>query len=259
MRSNITAWIKKEPATAFFVFTFAISWISWTSMYLVTESLLVQILNHVGLFGPLFSSVIVTGVLYGRTGIKKFLARIFLWRVGVHWYLFVLFGAAVICFMAIGLYTLFGGTAPAMMLLILPVLPGALISGLREEYGWRGFALPHLMEKYSALKASVIIGVVWALWHLPISVFGMGLPMALIFLSEVIALSILLTWVYNHTCGSILLPVIHHATYNLTMYILNTPTKLPLWLIYVVLNWILVAIIIARCGAKRLSSKGIEG
>jgi membrane protease YdiL (CAAX protease family) len=254
MSLNIKTRIKQYPLNAFFVITFAVSWTSWISIYRFPMPLFLrQVLNQVGIFGPFISSVIVTGILYGKSGVKKFIGRILQWQVGIHWYLFVLFGAAALCFAAIGLYTLLGGKTPAFVFILEPLV---LISGLREEYGWRGFAFPLLQEKHSALKASVFIGMIWTLWHLPIiPIMSMGLPMTILFLSEVIAISILLTWVYNNTAGNILLPVLHHTAYNLTLFFLQIPTVFPLMLIYVVLNWILVIIIVSRYGTARLSRK----
>lgn len=77
----------------------------------------------------------------------------------------------------------------------------------------------------------------------------------LIFVSEVMAVSILWTWVCNNTAGNILLPVLHHAACNLTLFFLGIPTKFPLMLLYVVLIWILAIILLSRCGSARLSRK----
>jgi len=251
MRSNITAWIKKDPLTAFIVFTFVISWTAWIAIYVVPmPRLLALVLDQVGLSGPLISSVTVTGVLHGGSGVRRFLGRIFQWRVGIQWYLFVLFSAAVLAVAAGGLYVLVGGTAPA---LVFTVGFGSLISGIREEYGWRGFALPRLQTQYSPLKASIVIALFWVLWHLPI--MPVELPMMPIYLLKVMAISILFTWVYNRTGGSMLFPVLYHAAYDMTLSGFKIPAILPLLLIYVALNWILVGIIIARralrCGERR--------
>jgi membrane protease YdiL (CAAX protease family) len=255
MRSRIASWMRSHVLTAFFLITFSVSWISWFAVFLVPMPRLWRlILNQAGLAGPLLSSVIVIGVLYGRVGVRRFIGRILQWLAGIQWYLFVLFGAAALCFAAIGLYILGGGAAPAV---VLAVAPGALLSGFREEYGWRGLALPRLQERYSAWKASIVIGVIWALWHLPILPFiRMGLPgltMMIIFLLEVVALSLLMAWVYNHTAGSLLLPVLYHTAYNLTLAVLSIPTVIPLWLIYLALTWMLVIVIMLRCGTARLS------
>ncbi len=246
MRSNITAWIKKDPLIAFLVFTFVISWTSWIAIYVVPMPRLVaMVLNQVGLFGPFFSSVTVTGVLHGGSGIGRFLGRILQWRVGIQWYLFVLFSAAVLAAAAGGLYVLAGETAPAV---VFTVGFGSLISGVREEYGWRGFVLPRLQKQYGPLKASIVIGMIWTLWHLPI--MPVELPMMPVYLLEAMAISILFTWVYNRTGGSMLFPVLYHAAYDITVTAFKIPTKLPLILIYTALSWILVGIIIACRGFR---------
>lgn len=259
MSIRIGAWMKRHALAAFFLLTFAVSWTCWSAVFLVPMPRGWRLaLHQAGLAGPLLASLIVIGVLYGGAGVGRFLGRVLLWRVGIQWYLFVLFGAAALGVAAIGLYRLGGGSSPATAF---SLAPGALWWGVREEFGWRGFALPRLQERFGALKAGVIIGVIWTLWHLPIVPFTrMGLPglvMLLAFMLEVVALSILMTWVYNHTSGSLLPPVLLHAAYNLALAGLGLaavmPLRMPLWLIYLALNWALVAVILKRCGAARLS------
>ncbi len=259
MRSCLATWMRSHTVAAFFLMTFVISWASWFAVFLFPMPRMLRlILNQTGLAGPLLSSVILIGALYGRSGLWRFLSRILQWRAGIQWYVFVLFGPAALCCSGIGLYILGGGTAPAF---VFSLAPAALFSGLREEYGWRGFALPRLQERHSALKASLVIGVAWGLWHLPIVPFvRMGLPglrMMVVYLLEVVALSILMSWVYNHTGGKILLLVLYHAAYNLTLAAWNIPSVIPLWLIYLVLTWTLVIVILLRCGTARLSSKPV--
>lgn len=249
------AWLRRRPLAAFFLLTFVISWAAWSAVFLVPMPRLGRlVLNQAGLAGPLLASLIVVGTMRGRRGVGRFLGRIFQWRVGIQWVLFVLFGAAALGLAAIGLHALGGGGTPA---LAFALAPGALLSGLREEYGWRGFALPRLQERFGALRASLLIGALWTLWHLPIVPFvRMGLPglgrMA-IFSLEVVALSILMTWVYNHTAGSLLPPVLYHAAYNLTLAGLGIPAIVPLWLTYLALTWAVVVVVVWRCGAARLS------
>ncbi len=255
MRMKSGAWLRSHAAAAFFLLTFAISWASWSAVFLVPMPRLGRlVLNQAGLAGPLLASLIVVAALQGTQGVGRFLGRILQWRVGVQWYLFVLFGAAALGLAAIGLHVLGGGNAPAAAFAF---APGALLSGLREEYGWRGFALPRLQERFGALKASVFIGALWTLWHLPILPFvRMGLPglgMTAIFSLEVVALSILMSWVYNHAGGSLLPPVLYHAAYNLTLAGLGISAVVPLWLIYLALTWVLVGAVVSRCGAARLS------
>ena len=257
MGANPGAWVRRHPLAAFFLLTFAISWASWSAIILVPMPRLGRlVLNQAALAGPLLASLIVVGTVHGTGGAGRFLARIFQWRAGIQWYLFVLFGAAALGLAAIGLHALGGGDAPAVAFAF---APGALLSGLREEYGWRGFALPRLQERFGALKASVFIGALWTLWHLPIVPFvrtGLpGLGRFAVFSLEVVALSILMSWVYNHTAGSLLPPVLYHAAYNLTLAGLGIPAIVPLWLTYLALTWVVVAVVVWRCGAARLSRR----
>jgi membrane protease YdiL (CAAX protease family) len=125
--------------------------------------------------GPTLAAFVVTGLVEGKGGVRKLLRRrILRWRVGVRWYLIAVFGAPVVYFLAASLVL---GTAPLDALiedwpfLFTSYLPKVvmvfLIVSLWEEIGWMGFALPRLQEKYGPLMASVVLGVLWALWHLP--------------------------------------------------------------------------------------------
>ena len=94
-----------------------------------------------------------------------------------------------------------------------------------EEIGWRGFALPRLLERWNAFTASLILGVVWALWHLPYFFFGMPYSF-LIYALYLLAVSVLMTWIFNHTQGSLLVAVIFHFWFN--MFDILQADKLPL-------------------------------
>jgi membrane protease YdiL (CAAX protease family) len=232
--------INKSPIIWFFILTFAFSWGPW---------LLTSFLHTLGLFAPTFAAIIVTGAIKGKPGIIALLKRLAYWRVGLPWYLFVLFSTAVIGFLAIGIYVLTGGTAPAISFYFF--LPGIITNGLTEEIGWRGFALPELQKKYSALTSSVIIGVIWAFWHFVITP---GAPLFLmVFSLEVIMLSILFTWVYNNTNGSILLVALYHTVSNIVISNLKIPTIPRLWVIYLILELVLVLVIVWRFGPRHLS------
>jgi uncharacterized protein len=176
-----------------------------------------------GGYGPTFAALIVTGVLTGKTGIRTLLKRLLIWRVGWPWYAVALFSSVVLSTITVLLYALLSGTPPVLpafsgqILLTAPVLflIGGLVNG--EEIGWRGFALPRLLAKHSALTASVILGVLWALFHLPL-LFIQGDSFAsmspLSFLFRFIGGAIMFTWVFNNTRGSLLLAYLMHAASN---------------------------------------------
>jgi len=252
--NNLKKSINKSPVIWFFILTFGFSWGVWLPSRLFLSTVLSEMtdfLHTLGLFAPTFSAIIVTGAIKGKPGIIALLKRIAYWRVGWPWYLFVLFSTAVIGFLAIGLYVMIGGTAPAISFSFFIFLPGILTMGLTEEIGWRGFALPGLQKKYSALISAVIIGVIWASWHLVITP---GNPLFLmVFSLEVVILSILFTWVYNNTKGSILLAALYHTVINIVISNLKIPTIPWLWLIYLLLELVLVLVIIWRFGWRHLS------
>ena len=137
-----------------------------------------------------------------------------------------------------------------------------LIGGpLGEEIGWRGYALPRLQARRSALSASLIIGVIWALWHLPLWLTGApGRTPSLYaaFVVSVIALSVILTWVYNSSGGSLLVVVLIHATVNLPMTLsidqLGSRATVPL-LLYFGLLVVAAIVVVIVAGPKHLSRK----
>jgi membrane protease YdiL (CAAX protease family) len=242
------------PVAAFFLLTFLFSWGIWeVARVLLPEGGRVWriTLHTVGLCGPTVAALIMSAILYGRHGVADLLKQITRWRVGGVWYLFALFSTLTIGLTAIGIHALVGVPTPRLNLHIVPALV-PLPAGLPEEYGWRGFALPHLMKKYNALVASLIIALFWLLWHIPISPILKNASFLGLFLLEVIPLSVLFSWLYINSRGSILLVVLYHLVYNTVVNVLNIPASASLWAIYVGMNWLLAALVVFRCGASRL-------
>jgi membrane protease YdiL (CAAX protease family) len=239
---------------AFFFLTYMFSWGIWR----LAPALLpgagrgLRIAVHtMGLCGPTVAAMVMSAILYGRQGVTDLLKQITRWRVGVAWYLFALFSTLAIGLAAIGTHALFGGATPPLNFHVVPALI-PLPAGLPEEYGWRGFALPHLLKKRSALVASLIIALFWVVWHIPISPMMKRVPFLGLFLLEVIPLSIFFSWLYINSRGSILLAVLYHLVYNMVVNVLNIPASTSLWAVYVGLNWMLAVFIVIRCGASRL-------
>jgi len=250
-------WVHSSPVAAFFLLTFLISWSIWGAAWFLLPgaSWELRIAVHtVGLFGPTAAALIMSGRLYGRRGVGDLVIRIARWRVGVGWYLFALFSTLGIGLGAIGVHALVGGATPPTNLHV--VFAQVISAGLPEEYGWRGFALPHLLKRRSALGSSLIIAILWVLWHIPISPILNDTSFLGLFLLEVIPLTILFSWLYINSHGSILLVVLFHLASNAVVEVLNIPGSLSLWAIYVGMNWLLVVSIAARYGVARLSRYG---
>jgi membrane protease YdiL (CAAX protease family) len=178
----------------------------------------------VGVYGPSLAAIILTGYLAGWQGVRKFLKRITIWRVGLRWYAFLLFGFVAIEMAGYGLYRLLGGPAldiavPTLVSVLPVLLVQILIPGLGEEFGWRGFALPRLQAKWGPIAASVVLSLIHLLWHSPTYWLGTGIhnvPLILVIL-WVIPWTILFVWVYNNTQGSILIAVLYHALFGVTL------------------------------------------
>jgi membrane protease YdiL (CAAX protease family) len=249
-------WLQSAPTAAFLLLTFSFSWGVWwlAGPHLSGAGRYWRIAVHtVGLCGPTMAALVLTGLLYGRRGVVDLLKRIARWRVGIGWYLFAFFSTLIIGLTAIGVHILAGGRSPHMNQLVFAQALLPLPAGLPEEYGWRGFALPHLLKKRSALTSSLIIALFWVLWHIPISPALKHVSFFGLFLLEVIPLSILFSWLYINSRGSILLVVFYHLVYNVVVYMLNIPGSSSLWAVYVGLNWLLAALVVARYGASHLT------
>ena len=156
----------------------------------------------------------------------RLLAALVRWRVGWPWYVLVISSdrrssrrpspGRTRCSVvrAAGFPAATNGLASLAVFLVVLTLT----DGVGEELAWRGFALPRLVQRYSALVASVVLGVLWGLWHLPLlftegtALFGQ--PIWLL-LADIVAKSILFTWVFLLTRGSVLIAALLHATTNL--------------------------------------------
>ena len=235
--SPLKRLISAHPLIAYFVLAFAFMWIPVLPLTLSRNagigllpydlpSVLMNVLLALTVIsGPTLAALIVTGITEGRTGVKQLLKRCIQWRVGLPWYLVALFIMLIVWLIAytaiLGLPLLVGAATHWSLLLtvFVPLVAfGIVIPAIDEEPGWRGFALPRLQQRYGPLWASVILGTLHGLWHIP-AVFTMlfgPLPFAdlLPFIVSNLFATVLYTWVFNHTGGSILIAMLMHAASN---------------------------------------------
>jgi len=275
------SFMKQYPIGSFFVLAYAISWVLWVPIVLYINFILppgqdpgwLMIPMLVGLYAPTAAAIIMTGLLEGRSGVKKLLAKFLVWRVGLRWWLAAFFLAPVATLAAMGIYILQGGVVgkfdPSQWYLVLlgPIL--VLPFYLGEELGWRGYALPRLQLKYSALWSSVIVGALWTFWHTPAfwapegtAISGQSVTPFTIgwYLILLIGVSILMTLIYNNSKGSLLLALLFHGMFTgpnifplfpeLSSTGMNQIIKLV-----VIPVWIMAVLVIAWFGAARLSRK----
>lgn len=264
----ITGWLKQNPIPGFFALTFAISWSLWLPLGLLVPDY--YILSLPGAWTPTFSALILIWLTNGRTGVRMFLKKVLHWRVGLQWYLVVLFGIAAIAYLAIGVGTIFGFAAPEISLpnglpreaLIgfLPIffLTNIFVGGpIAEDIGWRGYILPQMRRRMTSLNASLIIGIIWAIWHLPYFIFPAWRSMVgnipfIWFALLTTSWSVLFAWVYVNT-DSILMPILFHAAINTTLGTLGVLGQsngdiVPLTL-NTLLTWAAVGIVVAIYGS----------
>ncbi len=257
--------VRQYPLFAFFGLTYALSWLLWLPMLLAGQSSAVWL--HLGTFGPTLAALALSGLLGGRAALGRLLRGLLIWRVPGFWYAFSLFSTALVVLPAIAAHVGLGGAQPtfndpAQWYLALPVFGYVLLfSVLGEEFGWRGYALPRLQRRFSALGASVILGLLWAFWHLPLFFVPgdvhHGLPISL-FIVQDVGLAILMTWMFNNTRGSLLLAHLFHAASNTTLGLFpvmpgdNAGSVRPLWIAVGLLVLVVVAVVV-RAGPEHLS------
>jgi membrane protease YdiL (CAAX protease family) len=229
---------------------------------------------QLGALGPAIAAVVMVYRERGRAGLREFLDRVVKWRIGVGWYLAILFVPLVWhgILPTIGLHALLRGSLPTFSgpARGAPAWSDAwwfafyvlLIGGGQEELGWRGYALPKLQMKYNAVVSSLILGAIWSSWHLPM-IFAPGSSLYgapfLIYLVLITALTFVYTWLYNNT-GSILACALYHTWSNLVAVYLVVDVADPSFGLFTLgVQLGVVVLLIAVYGPKRLSRKGGRG
>jgi membrane protease YdiL (CAAX protease family) len=245
--SALTAFVKRHPLVAFFALAYALTWLT---IPLVAVS---PLLGLPGLFGPAVAAIATTAVAEGRPGLRDLLGRVIRWRVGARWYAIALGLPAVLAGTAAGAHLLLGGPMALRVGTFSLLEPVLFVLVIGEELGWRGYALPRLLARRSALAASLILGLLWGLWHLP-TFFVPGAPQhgapIPAFLLLTVAYSVLFTWIYLHTGGSVLLATLFHGAINLSQGLLlgGLDTARTYWLLAAVYG--LAALVLASGSAR---------
>lgn len=250
----LTHWIKIHDLHIFFGLTFFIAWGIWIPVILSLppeesgplpgRALL---LASLGIFAPTLAAILTTAITQGRAGLTDLFARLFRWWAPARWYLVILVGVPAIFGLAMLVYTQVMGQSVSFdasrWAAIFPILFFGLLGGpLGEELGWRGFALPRLQQHWNPINASILLGITWAFWHLPefiwqVKGFSPSVPFYN-FLISAVAFSILITWVFNHTRGSVFIAIVFHLWINsVSNYILTLFSPADPGGLMMVKNW----------------------
>lgn len=267
-------YVRRHQLATYVGLTFAISWAIWLG--LMMGSLSIQtlpgvVLNVVAMGGPSIAALVVT-IILGRVELRRLLAGFSLSRLSGRWtavalVLPLMMMAAAIAVAAVAI----GAPSPVVTLALVGVglveFVRVLFFGgpVQEELGWRGFALPRLQQHTNALNASILLGLVWGVWHLPMyfvlgtgqsEMLGAGVDPAFAiggFVGWTIGLSVLLTWLFNQTRGSLIIVILFHAAINWAAFL---PSLLRLGgaalLLNVVITWLVAVGVVVRFGRARL-------
>ena len=272
---TIKAFIKRHSLLSYYALAFAISWggiliavglgpggFSATPQQF---QMAVPYAVPVMILGPSVAGILLTGLLYGRAGLREFRSRLLMWRVGARWYAVALLTAPLSMMAVLLVLSLVSPeylprifTASDRTALLLMGIAVGLTAGIFEELGWTGFAVPTLLRlRYGVLGTGLIVGVLWGAWHLPINFWASGVtageispavfaPLWLltILVGSLVAYRVLMVWVYERT-GSLLVAMLMHVSLATFTFILTPPMGgTPYWIIgfaNAAVLWVLVA------------------
>ena len=268
-----------RSVATFYLLAFAVSWSIEIPQAAAARGLIhVQLPLAVGFLSPLapiLAAMVMSWREGGTTELKRLLGSFLIWRVAAGWYVVVVLGFPLLALVAVTLGFVAGAHRPDLnasyvhnlfpqfsrslspWLLFLPFLLFSIVTSVPEEAGWRGFALPRMQRRWGPFLASLVVGSLWGLWHLPLFFYpqavqsGISFPL---FFAGTVSTSILFTWVFNATGGSLLMVSILHSSFNAADVFLPllpqvTGTTLQLLIYLVVIS--AVAIILVFIGRLR--------
>jgi membrane protease YdiL (CAAX protease family) len=268
--------IQKYPLVSFFLLAIGLTWIFMIIDALGSHGILpfrlsLPLMVVMG-YMPTLAAVIVTGQTQGKAGVRALFRKLTIFRVGLGWYLFAIFGLAGVYLLTIFIYNRISSPAVPYLSdtmqhlppfqLALSIVPMFIVLGIvnGEELAWRGFATPRLQAQHNALTSSLIMGGIWTIFHLPLFFTLTGSSQVdesfISFLVSTVAITVLYTWLLNNTRGSVFLAYLFHAASN-------TWTRvIPIDHASALVNWIMIgllvllaAIVVIVYGAENLSRK----
>ncbi|HEY4718468.1 MAG TPA: type II CAAX endopeptidase family protein [Anaerolineales bacterium] len=224
----MSTFVKKYPAISMFILAMIFG--SVVSLAIATD-LLPPEASQLGALSSSLAAIVLVVVEGRKGGLRELLGRFLIWRVGLQWWAIALFFTVIPSVAALYLFNLLGGPPvdwsglPPLYTVVPLFIMLTIAAGIGEEFGWRGFLLPRLQTRHNALVSSLIIGVMWAIWHIP-QFFIEGtfqhdlgsqaglLPAILTYSVFVIVSSIQFTWLFNNTRGSVLMAAVMHGASN---------------------------------------------
>jgi membrane protease YdiL (CAAX protease family) len=278
--TGIGAFIRRHPVPAYFVLTFAISWGGVLLVIggpggipgtMAQADPLFRFVFLAMLAGPSVAGVLLTGVVHGRTGLRDLRSRLVGSRLGVGWYAAALLTAPLLATETLlALSPLVPELVPGILatddkfaVLLLGFAVG-LAAGVFEDLGWTGFAVPEIRRRHGVLVTGLLVGLLWAAWHILVVVWGIGdrsgtMPLALFVALDTAsflpAFRVLMVWVYDRT-QSLLLGMLMHASLTattLTLWPRTAGLSLPIFdLTFAAAVWAIFAVIVVTSRRGRL-------
>jgi membrane protease YdiL (CAAX protease family) len=253
--TRISFVIKRYPMASYFVLAYAFA---WSLALLVSVSI---VFGFLALFGPTAAAIIVTASADGRAGVRALLGRLAIWRVGLRWYVVALGLPALLSLGVVGLSLALGAPAAVQFNELSPVAMILFILVIGEEIGWRGYALPRLQARYGALRASLILGSLWAGWHLSnvvipgLGFYGYGF---VAFALYVLAMTVLFTWLANQTRGSVLLAWLFHGAINTLIFVNSAVDIVQRWWLSAAVYGAAALIVVLVAGPRLVGRRGVQ-
>ncbi len=263
---------RRRALYAYFGLAFLISW-SIELLLIASENgwgaiALPPSVHYLAAYGPMLAAVVVTAWTAGPAGLKELWGRVTRWRVGWSWLAMALLSPAALFAAGAAVAWVLQGARPDLAGLgrvnYMPYLGGAswlfwfVTYGLGEEIGWRGFALPRLQHAGTAARATLVLGGLWALWHLPTFFYldtyqRLGLWMFPFFAATIVCGAVVYTWLYNSSGGSVLMVAVFHTSFN---FFTASAAGKGIVAVVMTAGVVIAALIIPRvCGLENMSRR----
>lgn len=245
--SRIRSMSKRYPLASFFVLAYALAWV------LVLLARVSIAFGLLALFGPATAAIVVTAAAEGRAGLRDLFRRAAIWRVGLRWYVVALGLPAILSLGVAGLSIALGAPADVRFSQLTPLTAVLFVLVIGEELGWRGYALPRLQARYGSLLASLILGILWAAWHLPnqflpgLDFYGYGFGA---FALYVVPMTVLFTWLADQTRGSVLLAWLFHGAINTLIFINNAVDIVQRWWLSAAVYGVVALVVVLVSGPR---------
>jgi len=276
----------KTSPWPYFILALGWSWLFWIPVVLTGMDISVTpgiALFTIGIFGPAVSAILLTCLTGNKKERRDYWSRLISFtRIGPRWYAIIILIAPVYSVLAILSGLVIKGNIPAVDTAVryvmhpLTIIPFAIVrmvyGPLPEELGWRGYALDRLQRKWNALVSSLVLGVIWAVWHTPMffmrgSLMSEVLPLWstefwVVMGPGILAGSVVMTWIYNNTQRSTLAAILFHFMMNFTAEFLRLPGDIKtyqfVWLTIIAIVVTLVYGPATLKGKVRRRSVGME-